>query len=217
MKLKDITDKKIVVTVGRQFGSGGRELGKALADSLGIKYYDKELLTEAARHAGVAPEFFDRKDERAPSFLSGLYWFNMGCKPATYYSGSNSISDDSLYTAQSDLIKRLAEEESCVIVGRTADYILRDNPNVVNVFVHAPVESCIERILRRQPELGADGARQLANKTNKLRSNYYNFYTDKRWGDAPSYHLTFDSSLLTTQGMVDVVTSYISGRFGGAR
>lgn len=138
-----------VITIGRQFGSGGRELGKKLADKLGIRYYDKELLCEAAKNAGVSEEFFEKSDEKFPRFFSGLFSFTMGYNPYTLYSGSTSISDDSLYKAQSDFIRSVADKESCVIVGRSADYVLRDHPRCVNVFVHAPVEECVKRIMGR--------------------------------------------------------------------
>lgn len=204
---------KIVITIGRQFGSGGRELGKLLAERLGIGYYDKELLVEAARRAGVNPEFFERSDERAPSFFSGVLQFTMGYHPYNLFSGSVSISDDALYRAQSDFIRSLAERESCVIVGRTADYVLRDHPRKVDIFVHAPVEACVERLMRRGDRTDREAARALAEKTNKLLAGYYNFYTDKTWGDARSYDLTFDSSKLDMEQMADIVADYVRRRF----
>ena len=144
--------KNIVVTIGRQFGSGGRELGRKLAERLGYKYYDKELLSEAAKRAGVSEEFFEKTDERFPKFLNGVFSFAFGLNPVSYFSGSTSISSDSLYRAQSDFIHSLAEQDSCVIVGRTSDYVLRDHPRVVNVFVHAPMEACVDRVARRKGE-----------------------------------------------------------------
>lgn len=203
----------LVITIGRQFGSGGRELGKKLADRLGIKYYDKELLCEAAKNAGVSEEFFEKSDEKFPRFFSGLFSFTMGYNPYTLYSGSTSISDDSLYKAQSDFIRSVADKESCVIVGRSADYVLRDHDRVVNLFVHAPIDDCVKRIMRRGDKTSEEKARAMAEKTNKLRANYYNFYTDKNWGDASSYDLTFDSSLMDMDDIVEVVAEYINRRF----
>lgn len=207
----------VAITIGRQFGSGGRELGKRLADALGFKYYDKELLSEAAKRAGVSEEFFERNDERVPSFLNGLISFAFGMAPSSYYAGSTSISDDSLYRAQSDFIHSLANEDSCVIVGRSADYVLRDHPALVNIFVHASIDDRIERILRREPELTREKARAKAEKINRLRANYYNFYTDKTWGAAESYDLTFNTSLISMDQIVSLVSEYISMRFPGAR
>lgn len=206
----------VAITIGRQFGSGGRELGKRLAEAFGFKYYDKELLSEAAKRAGVSPEFFERNDERVPSFLNGLFSFAFGLAPTNYYAGSTSISDDSLYRAQSDYIQTLANEGSCVIVGRSADYVLRDHPAVVNIFVHAPMEVCIDRIARRDPSVPREKARAKAEKINRLRANYYNFYTDKTWGAAPSYDLTIDTSLLSMDQIVSLVRHYIDMRFPGA-
>ena len=208
-------NRNIVVTVGRQFGSGGRELGRKLADRMGVKYYDKELLSEAAKRAGVSEEFFEKSDERFPKFLNGIFSFAFGMNPFNAYTGSTSISGDSLYQAQSDFIHQLARESSCVIVGRTSDYVLRDHPRRVNVFVHAPEEACIDRITRRETdETTREQARQQLRRTNQLRANYYNFYTDKTWGDAASYDLTFDTSLLPMDDIVELIVSYINRRFG---
>ena len=205
-----------VITIGRQFGSGGRELGQALSQALGIGYYDKALLYEAARHAGLAPEFFERKDERFPSFLSGLFSFNMGVGTVAWYNvGASTISDDAIYRAQSDVMHHIVGRESCVIVGRSSDYILRDHPRCLNIFVHAPIEACVDRIMKRSPEItDRRQARQLAERTNKLRANYYNFYTDKKWGDARSYDMTFDSSKLSTEQCVEIIRNYIAMRWG---
>lgn len=203
----------IVITIGRQFGSGGRELGRTLADAFGFKYYDKELLSEAAKRAGMSPEFFERNDERAPTFLNGIFSFSFGFAPTNVYAGSTSISDDSLYRAQSDFIHSLAEEGSCVIVGRSADYVLRDHPRCVNLFVHAPMDKCIDRITSRQPELTREKARARAEKINRLRANYYNFYTDRTWGAASSYDLTLDTSLLSMNEITELVRLYLDKRF----
>lgn len=201
-----------VITIGRQFGSGGRELGRKIADRLGIAYYDKELLSHAAAGAGVSEIFVERCDERAPSFLGTTLSFNMGVAPVTWYQGPSSISGDSIYSAQSDVIRRLAAEAPCVIVGRTADWVLRDFDGLVNIFVHAPVESCVDRIVSRTPSLSRVKARQLAEKTNKLRASYYNFYTDKRWGDTRSYDMTIDTSRLPLDEIADLVTQYVKAR-----
>ena len=205
--------RNIVVTIGRQFGSGGREFGAKLAKELGIRFYDKELLLEAAHNAGMGQEFFERNDEKAPSFLSGLMGFNHGVKPSTLYFGSNSISDDSLYRSLSELMRDLANKESCVIVGRTADYVLRDFPNVFNIFVHAPEDVCIQRIMSRGDENNEKKAREKLHRTNKLRASFYNFYTDKRWGHAGSYDLCLDSSLMPIDQWVKITANIIRTRF----
>lgn len=213
-----MTTENFVITIGRQFGAGGRELGRTIASKLGIAYYDKELLVEAAKEAGVSPEFFEKADERFPSFISGLFSFNLGSNPISYYAGSTSISDDSIYKAQCDVIRSLASRGSCVIVGRSADYVLRDYPKVANIYVHAPIDVRCRRIIDRSGD--SDTCQNLARvraqaeRTDKLRANYYNFYTDKRWGDARSYDLTLDSSQLQMDALADVVIAYIKARWG---
>lgn len=207
-------ERKYVVTVGRQFGSGGREFARRVADAFGIGYYDKELLSEAARHAGVDPGFFERSDEKFPSFTGGGISFNMGVSSMPWYTPS-SISDESIYRDMSDVIKMIADRGSCVIVGRSADYVLRDHDvATVNIFIHAPMEDRVRRILGRGDKIKEQDAQALAKKTNKLRANYYNFYTGKRWGMASSYDLCLNSSLLTMDGMVDLLARYIELRFG---
>lgn len=205
-------EDNFVITVGRQFGSGGRELGRLLADKLGIAYYDKELLAEAARSKGLSSEFFEQNDERFPRFVNGFFSYAQCYQPMDIYAGNSAFSCDSVYQAVDELICRIAENESCVIVGRTADYILREHPRCVNIFVHAPMEHCISRIMRRGDIDSPDKARSLAVKTNKLRANYYNFYTDKRWGAAESYHLTIDSSMMPMEQVAETVIDYLRRR-----
>lgn len=210
--------KNIVITIGRQFGSGGRELGRRLALRIGAKYYDKELLIEAARRAGMSEEFFKRKDECFPTFINGVFSFAFGYNSVNCFSGSTNISDESIYRAQSDFIHSLADgTDSCVIVGRTSDYVLRDHPRLINIFVHAPEEACIDRIMQRDAgtefECSREKAKAKARRINKLRANYYNFYTDKTWGAASSYDLTFDTSLMPIDDIIEVIIEYINRRF----
>lgn len=206
----DLPDK-YVITIGRQMGSGGRMLGRMIADRLGIAYYDRELLIEAARRAGLSPEFFERNDERRPHYLSGLFSFSLGFNPTAGFAGSSVISDDALYQAQCDFIHEIAAAGPCVIVGRSADYVLRDVEGVVNVFVHADMADCAARIAEREHCTLAEGQR-IAEKTNKLRAGFYNFYTDKRWGDSTSYDLTINSSRLPLDACADLIISYLETR-----
>lgn len=201
--------EKFVITIGRQFGSGGRELGKILAEKLGVPFYDKELLLEAAKKSGISPEFFVNNDERAPSFFNGLIPFSFGHSPMSWYSGASSISDDSLYKTQSDFIRSLAQQGSCIIVGRTADYVLRDMEGVVNVFLHAEPDDIARRVMARSDCNDRDKALALAERTNKLRANYYNFYTDKTWGNASSYDLTFNTSRMPMDAIADLIVAYL--------
>ena len=202
-----------VITIGRQFGSGGRELGKMLAEELGITYYDKELLCEAAKQAGISEELIEKSDERFPSFLNSMIAFNPGYNPMALYTGSSSISSDNIYKAQSDVIRSIAEKNSCVIVGRSADYVLREHPRCLKIFVHASMDARIERIMRRGDCKTKDEARARAEKTNKLRAHYYNFYTDKTWGDSASYDMSIDSSKLPMKDIVALISEYVRRRF----
>lgn len=204
--------RKYVITIGRQYGSGGREIGRMVADTLGIKYYDKELLTEAAKSSGVSREMFEAVDERTPSFFSNLWSFNMGFNTGAYLLGNTPLSDDSIYAAQCAVMRELAEKSSCVIVGRSADYVLRNNPRLVSVFIHASLEARVARIMGRGDCDTKDAARSLAAKKDKLRSSYYNFYTDKTWGDAASYDLSIDSSKLSSAEVCKVIVDYVGLR-----
>lgn len=207
-------NKKYVITIGRQFGSGGRELARHLADAFGIDYYDKELLLEAANHAGVDEGFFARSDEKFPTFTGGGISFNMGISSMPWYTPS-SISDEAIYRDMSEVIREIADRGPCVIVGRSADYVLREHGvDTIDLFVHATMEDCVKRILKRGDKLKEQDARALAEKTNKLRANYYNFYTDKRWGMASSYDICLNSSTLSMEGLVEVVAKYIEHRLG---
>lgn len=208
-------DKKntIAITIGRQFGSGGREIGKKLADEFKFGYYDRELLHAASLNSGVAEQFYEKNDERTPTYLHGIFSFAHGLTPPNIYSGTTSISHDSIHRSKSDIIRQIAERESCVIVGRTADYVLRDHPRHLSLFVHAPIEVCIDRIVSRDPSLTREKARAKAEKVNRLRANYYNFYTDKRWGAAGSYDLSLDTSRLSPDDIVVIVKEYLKRRF----
>lgn len=219
MKNKEIADNTplsnhLVITIGRQFGSGGRELGRKIAELLDMKYYDKELLSHVASDAGLAEEFIENNDERSPGFISSALSFSsMGFGHMSWYRIPSSISGDSIYEAQAAVIRQLAAAGPCVIVGRSADYVLRDNPHTINVFVHAPAEVCIDRIMSRSDIATRTKANRLRERTNKLRANYYNFYTDKRWGAAASYDLCFDTSLLSTEAIARIVAHYAALRF----
>lgn len=136
----------------------------------------------------------------------------MGVTPMCYYTGASSISDDGLYKSISEFLLQTAREKSFVVVGRTADYILRHHPRCVNIFVHAPIEECVRRITSRNDAIDADKAASLAKKTNKWRADYYNFFTDKVWGDAKSYDLTIDSSILAMPDNVALIKEYLKLR-----
>lgn len=207
-------NQTFVITIGRQFGSGGRELGSKLAKELGIAYYDKELLEEASKQAGISEDIIERSDERFPSFFNAFIPVSIGYNPAaSYLSSSSTISADNLYKAQSDVIETIAQRHSCVIVGRSADYVLRNHPRLVSIFIHANMDDCIDRIMGRGDCKTREEARAKAEKTNKLRASYYNFYTDKTWGNAASYDLTINSSTMSMDKIVKIVADFVRCRF----
>lgn len=200
-----MNDQPFVITVGRQMGSGGRELGRKLAEILGIDFYDKKLLADAARHSGLVAEMMERDDERTPSVLSGAFCAGYG----SAFASGLFVSDDAVYRAQSDVIRHLGRTKSCVIVGRTADYVLRDHPRCINIFVHAPEQECIKRLIARGDKPSEAEARAMIRKINKIRAGYYNFYTDRTWGAAATYDLTVDSSLLPMDKLAQFVADYV--------
>ena len=202
-------DKTYVIAIGRQFGCGGREIGQLIAKGLGVAYYDKELLSEAAKSSGVNEDFFEAADERSPRFFSSLWSFNLGYNTGAYFIGDTPLSDDSIYRAQSEVMTQLSDRGPCAIVGRTADYLLRDHCKVVSVFVHSSIEDRVQRIMSRGDAKTEKEAREKAEKKNKLRAEYYNFYTDKKWGDAASYDLSIDASLLGTQATAMFIIDFV--------
>ncbi|WWR14580.1 cytidylate kinase-like family protein [Lachnospiraceae bacterium JLR.KK008] len=197
-----------VITIGRQFGSAGREIGEKVAAHFGIKCYDKELLTRAAKESGLCEEMLANHDERPTnSFLYNLVM-------DTYSFGYNASSfvdmpiSQKVFLAQFDTIKKIAEEGPCVIVGRCADYALSDFSNCIHLFIYADEEARVRRISRKY-DLTAAKARDMIVKKDKQRQSYYNYYSSKKWGRADSYDLCINSSLLGVDGTVRLITQYI--------
>ena len=208
----DARDKKFVIAIGRQYGSGGREIGRMVADMLGVKYYDKELLIEAAKASGVKTEFFEAADERSPRLFRNLWSFNLGYNPSSFLVGGSGVGDEAIYQAQSEVMRGLAQASSCVIVGRSADYVLRDHQRLISVFIHSSIEARVARIMARSGVASPAKAREIAEKRDKLRASYYNFYTDKTWGASSSYDLSVDSSKLPTERVARVIVDYVTAR-----
>lgn len=200
-----------IITIGRQFGSGGREIGKKLAESLNIPFYDKELIQLAAKKSGVCEEVFESVDEQATN--SFLYSLAMGA----YSMGSTGsfISEmpinDKLFILQSDIIKNLAAEGPCVIVGRCGNYVLRDHPNAVHLFIYADMECKIKRVSRLY-DLPENKVKDKIVKTDKKRANYCNYYTNERWGVMQNYDFSLNSSRLDTDRCVEVIEQYLAAR-----
>ena len=198
---------KIILTIGRQFGSGGRLIGKKLAEALNISFYDKELITLAARESGLCTEVFERADEKTSARLSHAFSVGMSYM-GVYTPCADILSNEGLFKIQSDVIRKLAEEESCVITGRCADYILRDNPRCISFFIHDTIPNRVRRIAQRQ-QLTDEQARELIAKTDKSRAAYYDYYTGKAWGVSSSYRLSIDASVLGIDETVRFMKDFI--------
>lgn len=197
-----------VITIGRQFGSGGREIGEKVASHFGIKCYDKELLTRAAKESGYCEEMLANHDERPTnSFLYNLVM-------DTYSFGYNASSfvdmpiSQKVFLAQFDTIKKIAKEGPCVIVGRCADYALSDFSNCLHLFIYADESARVKRI-REKYSLNDAKAKDMIVKKDKQRQSYYNYYSSKKWGRADSYDLCINSSVLGIDGTVRLVSQYI--------
>lgn len=202
--------ENFVLVIGRQYGAGGRSLGKKIAQSLGVSYYDKELLSEAAESMGFDSEIFSQKDEKRPSFLRSILSFNYGSLNASI--PSETLSSENIYKFQSDVIRSIAAKGSCVIVGRTADYILRDHKNLLSIFINAPIEHRAKLIHQRGEVDSIEKATEKAKKIDKSRESYYNYFTNQHWGRADNYHLTFDSSRISPESIVNLIQQHLKDR-----
>ena len=201
-------NNKYVITIGRQFGSGGRAIGQKLAKKLSIPFYDKELISIAAKESGINPEIFKNVDETAANSL--LYSLSMGLYN---FNGPLAMGDlpvnDKLYILQHQIIKDLATKGPCVIVGRCADYVLKDNPHCINIFIHADIEYRKKRAITVH-NIDEKRAESIINKTDKTRANYYSFYSGKKWGVTQNYDLCIDSSKLSDDQIVELICAYIN-------
>lgn len=202
---------KRIITIGRQFGSGGADIGKKLSELLGIEYYDKEMLIKAAENVGISRDAFERADERATSsFLYSLAMSSYSGHISSLGVGDVMISDK-VFALQSDEIKRLASLGDSVFIGRCADDILFAEEELIKVFIHAPTEKRVKRIMEKF-DLNEQSAKKLITKTDKKRGSYYNFYTSKNWGDAKNYHLSIDSSILGVEGTAKIIKDFVLSR-----
>lgn len=206
--------ENVIITIARHFGSGGKTIGQMLADDLGIKMYEKNIIKMASEDSGISEQLFNQADEklkRTPLFF--------GKSKAEYKGqlippGSDEfVSDQNLFNYQAKIIRDLASRESCVIVGRAADYVLKDYPNVVRVFVHASKEYCVQQAVERHAYIGKD-VEKFIEKTDKARSDFYKYYTGQEWTDARNYDLCLNSERLGFEGTRDAIKDYIKVRFG---
>lgn len=200
-------EKKIIITIGRQFGSGGRTIGKKLAEKLGIAYYDKELINLASKESGICGEFFEKADEKTSGSLLKALAMGFSMNNAIFQS-NDYLSNESLFQIQSDVIRKVAAEQSCILVGRCADYILREDRDCISVFISASPEDRIKRVMGYN-NISEKEAEDSIHKADKSRASYYNYYTDKNWGAAESYDLCINSSLYGLEQTTDFIQAFV--------
>ena len=205
-------NKKFVITIGRQLGSGGRSIADILARHYGITAYDRKLIELAAKESGLSQEFFENADEKKSHGFFHSIFSNRAAANALG-GGDSYLSNDALFKVQSDIIRDLSERESCIFIGRCADYILRDHPRHINLFFTANLE---DRIARMASEKGitTEQAEELIEKTDRRRADYYNYYSGKTWGAAESYDLCINTSHLGFEGTAKMLIEYIESRMG---
>lgn len=202
---------QIILSVGRQIGSGGRIIAKMLAEEFGCTFYDRELLNLAAKESGFCEKFFEQNDKRSGFFKSRFHMHVPLFGENDYYR--NNFSQESLYQFQSDAIRKAAEGGSCVFVGRTADYILRDKKNLLSIFISASMDDRIKAVCKRK-DISRAEARKLINDGESNRASYYNFYTGKEWGHSSSYDICVNSSILGLEQTEQFLADFIRKRFG---
>ncbi len=201
----------VVITIARQYGSGGKTVGEMLAERLGVHFYNKELMKLASEDSGISEALFVNADERS----KGSWFFGA---PNVYKGelippeSDDFTSPDNLFNYQAKVIRRLAEEQSCVIVGRCADFVLKDYDNVLSVFVHAPHDFCMEQAAKKH-SMSHKELEKFIQKTDKFRAEYYKYHTGREWTDARNYDLCLDSSKLGFERCVEEIIAYMNVRF----
>jgi len=195
---------EFIITINRQYGSHGREIGRALANELGVKYYDRELITLASKESGFAQSIFEKADEKPSNSL--MYSIVMGsfATKGWFYQNDDIFSNDKLFAIQADVIRKVASDP-CVIVGRCADFLLRNEPGLITVFTHAPIEYRIRNARKEHPGASDKDLESMIRRMDKSRANYYNYYTNREWANLSNYHLAFDTSFTGVDGAVKLI------------
>ena len=203
--------KQFVITIGRQLGSGGTEVAERLAQELGVKVYDKALLQAAACESGIDASLFEQADENESTSLFGNF-FSIHGSISEYLSSGSCIDNDRLFEIQSEAIRNIAQGESCIIVGRCAEYVLRDHPSRLSIFITADHADRVARIMRGEG-LERNAAIEFIEKNDKKRRSYHDYYATTHWGEAASYDLCVNLSCLGVDGTVEFLKQYIIKRF----
>lgn len=204
--------EKVIITIARQYGSGGKTIGQMLAKDMGIPFYNREILRMASDDSGIREELFNRADERLRN--NPLFGASKKVYKGELISPDSGdfVSDENLFNYQAKVIKDLAEKGSCVIVGRCADFVLKDRDDVVSVFIHAPKEYCMARAMERNDMTEKEMEKFIA-KTDKYRGDFYHYYTGNIWSDARNYDLCLNSAKLGFEKCVEEIKAYIDVRF----
>ena len=198
-----------VITIGRSYGSGGRTMAKMLAKKLGINCYDREILRMASDDSGINEALFGQADEKLnKSSLFGIVKKNPYKGGVIGPESADFVSDDNLFNYQAKIIKELAKTESCIIIGRAADYVLRDDPNVIRLFCYAPTDDCVKRVMEADG-LDAKEAAKKIEKIDKFRADYYHYYTGGEWNDARNYNLCLDTTSMSYDQLIEIVETFI--------
>lgn len=201
-----MNNNNLIISVGRQLGSGGRIIAKMLAEEFGCKFYDREVLNLAAKESGFCEEFFEKNDERK-GFLDQIFHMHVPfISDSSFYE--SGLSQENLFRLQSDATRKAAEESPCVFVGRCADYVLREHKNIVTIFITADIEERIANIQKRH-NCSPEEAKKIITNKEDTRSSYYNYYTSKTWGSSASYDLCVNSSRLGLEGTKKYIADFI--------
>ncbi|MBO5212755.1 MAG: cytidylate kinase-like family protein [Clostridia bacterium] len=204
-----MSKNNVVITIARQYGSGGREVGELVAKNLNMEYHDKSLINLAAEKSGMNPEILKNADEKAtPSFLYSIAVGSIGMVPFSYGMPYDTPINDKLFVLQSQIIEEEAEKSDSVFVGRCADFVLKDFPKVVRVFIYADIDKRAERIAKRK-DVSVGEARNMATKIDKKRANYYNYYTTLKWGKSENYDIMIDTSKIGVEGAAKIIEEYV--------
>lgn len=196
--------EKVIICIGREYGSGGREIGEKLSKKLGIPCYDKVLLKQTAIDSGLAQSLFENADEKRTSWLLNGFCSGNPTADAAMITSMDYLTNDSLFIMQSRTIRKLAAEGSCIFIGRCAESVLENQENVLSVFIHADKADRVERIMKRQ-KIDKKRAESLMNKIDKRRASYHNYYSEAKWGRSASYDMSISSSRFGIDGTVNMI------------
>lgn len=201
--------KKTVITIARGYGSGGRTLGRLLSEKMGISCYDREIIRMASDESGISEALFGQADEKLKkSRLAAIIRKNPYQGKVLGPESAEFVSDDNLFNYQAKVIREVAEQESCIIIGRCADYVLRDDPDVIRLYFYAPRRDCIDRVMN-QNGLSEREAERKIEKIDKYRADYYRYYTGRDWNDARNYDFCLNTTSMSYDKLVEVVESSI--------